>query len=75
MERLRKHALLLFACLFLTGVASGGVFDHDGDGDVDLDDFGGFFACVAGPGVGASPSCAALCTCSRGVRLPAEVQR
>jgi len=58
MERLCKHTLLLFACLFLTGVASGGVFDHDGDGDVDLEDFQDFTACLDGPEVEASPPCA-----------------
>jgi len=59
MERLCRHALLFFACLFLTGVASGEVFDSDGDGDVDLDDFQNFTACLDGPEVEASPSCAA----------------
>ncbi len=45
--------------LALPGFAGAGVFDHNGDGDVDLDDYLGFHACLTAPDVPATPECAA----------------
>ena len=34
-----------------------GMFDYDGDGDVDMDDFGVFQRCFSGPSILAAPEC------------------
>jgi hypothetical protein len=50
--------LLFLAVLLVPSVASGEFFDHDGDGDVDLEDLQDFAACLGGPEVEASGPCA-----------------
>jgi hypothetical protein len=54
----QRGYLLLLAVLLVPAAARGGVFDHDNDGDVDLDDFQDFAACLGGPDVEAPPACA-----------------
>ncbi len=49
--------IMVCALLLPPGVALGVTGDFDADGDVDLDDYGLFYACFDGPGVPPAGSC------------------
>ncbi len=51
---------VLLIGLVCTQSASAVIFDHDGDGDVDLVDYAGFYTCATAPGVPASSECVSL---------------
>ncbi len=56
-----RCGLLWVASVALLGFQAGAAaFDHDLDGDVDLDDYVAFEACLDGPAVPATPECAAV---------------
>ncbi len=50
--------LLVLVSLLTVQVAGGAIFDHDSDGDVDLQDMQDFAGCLMGPGVEVPPACA-----------------